>query len=1049
MNKVTRYFMKRPTLFWSLMVGIALLGGFSFTQMPKLEDPLITIKQAMVVVSYPGASAHEVELEVAIPLEDELRSLPDIRQIMTDCHDGMAMVTVEFDFEVPQTEMEQYYDLVRRKVSDYKMSMPSGCYDPVVIDDVMDIYGIFYSLQGEGYSYAELNKYAKFIRKELLTVEGVKRVTIGGNRAEVIDITIDKDLVTRNGMIPTQIMSSLQSAGSHINAGSFIVDSDKIRFDVNGACESEDDIREMLIRTVDGNILRLGDVATVERGYSSPHTSGFFVHGEEALAICVAMEESAIVPDVGKLVDKKLEEAMNRLPLGLETEKIFFQPDKVSTAISSFMLNLLQSVLIVIVVLVIFMGMRSGVIIGFGLVMTIGLSFLVLNFLGTTLQRISLGAFIVAMGMLVDNSVVIMDGILVDKKKGLPRDKYLFRIGKQTALPLLGATVVAACTFVCIYLSPGTVAEYAGDLFVVLCVSLLSSWFLALVQVPICADKWLPSGEEKKVSGDSKITRKMQGAVRRIARLFIGHKWVTLACAVAALALSGFGMTKVKNVFFPDFDYKQFVVECFLPEQTDPEFVKATLLEMSKMLESEYDEVERVTASMASAPVRYCLARPMTSGGNCYGELLIDCADFKTVKKMDPIVRDRLRGDYPDVSIRTRKYNFSINSSHKVEVEFTGPDPAVLRDLSAQAEAIMRECPYVDQFSVGNNWKPTGKTVTLSWAESNSLSSGISRSDIGNAVQAAGDGMTVGAFIDDDETLLVNLMVRENDGSRIANPADIPVWASMNFHLSDDALGGLATGATDAASIQDDMFKSVPLGSLVDDIHVSWDENYIYRRNGQRAIEAECDPNIDLWDGTTAKVTSWITPAIESIERPEGYGIRWVGENQLSDEAISNLMSKVPMVSAVIILVLLLLFNDWRKVLLVIVCLPFVICGIVPALLVFRTPFTFMAIIGTMGLMGMMIKNVIVLLDEIGRLLDEEHLEPYTAVVEATVSRTRPVLMASLTTILGMFPLISDPMYSSLALAIMGGLAAGTVITLLLLPLFYCLMYNIKKPQTK
>lgn len=375
----------------------------------------------------------------------------------------------------------------------------------------------------------------------------------------------------------------MQSAGKTVDAGKYRTDDERIALYVDPEVENEEDIRNLQIQTLDGKRIRLGDIARVERTYSEPQRNGFFVDGRPALALCIAMEKSAIVSDVGEAVEARLAAAMTHIPIGFETEKIFFRPDKVNDAISSFMWNLVEAVLIVILVLIFTMGFRSGLIIGFGLVLTVAVSFPILLGCGTTLQRISLGAFIVAMGMLIDNAVVIMDGILIDKKRGLGPKSYLYRIGRNTAMPLLGATVIAASTFLCVYLSPDTAGEYASDLFLVPCVSLLASWVLALVQVPVCAKSWMPRpgriiGNDSGTVMNSPIHR----FVRRTIAFLIGYKRTTIIVAFSLLALCIFGMTKVKNLFFPDFDYKQFVVECFFPSATDADVVRDNLLEMSK-----------------------------------------------------------------------------------------------------------------------------------------------------------------------------------------------------------------------------------------------------------------------------------------------------------------------------------------------------------------------------------------------------------------------------------------------------------------------------------
>ena len=1048
MKHIPEFFLRRPTLFWSFMAFILLAGVIAFVQMPKLEDPAVATKQAMVAVVWPGADAHQVELQVAQPVEDALRTLPDVKKIKTECHDGTAMFSVEFEMSVTMDDLEQHFDLLRRKAGDVASRLPSGCYAPVVIDDMMDVYGIFYALTGDGYTYPELYQYAKLIRRELVTIQGVKRINIVGNRDEVINITFSKEDIARNGMLPTQLMMALQQATSTVHAGAYQVDGNRLQVRVSNALQDEEDVRNLLIGTLDGKQLRLGDMARVERAYAEPQRNGFFVDGKPALAICLAMENDAIVPDVGRLVSERLEEVMRQVPVGMEIEPIFYQPEKVDQAISSFMWNLVESVAIVILVLIFTMGFRSGAIIGFGLVLTIAVSFPILLVCGTTLQRISLGAFIVAMGMLVDNAIVIMDGILIDKQRGYGPKTYLFRIGRNTALPLLGATVIAASTFLCIYLSPGSTGEYAGDLFLVLCVSLLASWVLALVQVPACAKEWLPLREPLlQGKGNAILNSPVHRFVRRVIALLIGHKRLTIGVAVCVLAFCIYGMTKVKNVFFPDFDYKQFVVEYYLPPQSGPDRVRHDLLEMSSLL-LQNPAVERVAASMGSAPAYYCLVRPMTSGGDCYGELMIDCKDYATVVEQIPRIRRLLRQKYPDAYIRIRKYNFSISTSHTVEVEFRGPDPAVLRDLSRQAEDIMRRSPYVDPYSVENNWKPRVQTLVVDYVRQDALRAGIERADVANALLAATDGMTVGVLHDADCMLLFNLQVRNADGSRIVDLGEAPVWSTLNLRVTDEDLQGLATGSKTADEVQDDLYKSLPLGSVAEGIRLGWDEHTVLRVNGQRAIEAECDPNTELYEGTPAKVLAAIRDEIEAIPLPPGYHRRWIGEQELQGEAIGGLLKFIPLTMLIVLSILLLLFNDWREVILILMCFPFVFCGIVPALLCFRQPLTFMAIVGMMGLVGMMVKNAIVLVDEINRLCREEHRHPYHAVLEATVSRVRPVLMASLTTIVGMIPLLGDPMYGSMAITIMGGLTVGTLITLVLLPLFYTALFHVKQPGT-
>lgn len=1023
--KTIKYLVERPTLMWSFMAAILIAGLLSFIRMPKLEDPVVPVKQAVVVVARPGASVHEMELQVAQQVEESLRTLSDVRKVMTDCQQGQATFTVEFEETVLMDEIEQHFDILRRRVNDLQQSLPPGCVASLVLDDQMDIFGIFYSLQGNGYTPAELYDYAKLIRRELLGVKGIKRVSIYGDREETVNIVLDKSKIAANGLLPTRIMIALQDVCNPVDAGKINAGTSKLAVRVDTMVCTVNDIKNIYLPTISGSRVKLSDVAKVERDYASPQRYGFFVNGKPALAICMAIEDGVVVPDVGKAADKKLKEVFENIPAGITTEKIFFQPDKVDEAINSFLLNLVESVLIVILLLIFSMGWRSGVVIGTGLVLTIAASFPLLMQMGTTLQRISLGAFIIAMGMLVDNSIVVMDGILKDRKRRLSESDYLYRTGKLTAMPLLGATIIAASTFIPVFLSPDSTGEYARDLFLVLAVSLLVSWVLALVQVPFFAKLFFKKKEKVTVNPDNEqkdnealYNGKLYNAVRTIVAWITSHRIISASAFVAALVGAICCMGFVKNLFFPDFDYKQFVVEYTLPPQSSPEKVRDDLLEISDTLQKN-KLIERVALSMGGAPSRYCLVRPINPGGDFYGELIIDCKDYDDVLKVIPSVRKYIRENYPDAYARVRKYNFSISTSHTVEVGFSGPDPVVLRRLADEAKNIMRKSRYIDKYSIHDNWQPRTSSLVFEYETSDGARSGIQRSDIANAVQAAGDGMACGIMADNDKRLTINLQVRNADGTRITTPEEIPVWNM--------------TGQTSTVA-------AVTRGNAVKS-----EENAIYRLNGMRTIEVECDPNPENDNATPAAVLEDIMDEINAIPLPQGYKIKWLGEQELEGDSMSNMMKYIPLIIMIMLGVLLLLFGKWNKVIIILLCIPFLLVGVTPALFLTSTPLTFMAIIGLMGLMGMMTKNTIVLVDEADRLVRENGYNVRQAAIEATVSRVRPVFLASFTTIVGMIPLIPDPMYGSLAITIMGGLFVGTLVTLLLLPLLYVILVKDRK----
>ena len=1042
MERLTNFFIRRQTLFWSILVLILLAGILVYLRMPKLEDPAVTVKQASVVLLYPGANAEQMENDVVKVVEEHLRTLPDVRKISSTVKPGQALVQVEFEYETPMQEIEQHFDLVRRKVSDVEMMLPPGVMSPIVVDDMMDVYGIFYALSGEDYEYPELEEYAKTLKREILTIKGVKRVNIGGTQREVIDITFTPEQIKNDGNLPLLVAQALQSVTKPINAGKLNEAGERVSIEVTEGAKTVREISDLFITLTDGKKVRLGDIAKVSRHLAEGQTGAFYLNGNKALTLLVALENNAVVPDVGKLVDKKVEEVFELFPVGISIDKVFFQPDQVTGAVSSFMINLIESVLIVIFVLMIAMGWRSGLIIGFGLILTVALSFPILSALGTTLQRISLGAFIIAMGMLVDNAVVIMDGIIKDREKGLPKKTYLTRIGKQTALPLLGATIIAAATFLPIYLTNGTVGEFAGDLFLVICVSLIVSWVLALIQVPVCADRWLDPKEVEEEKIQQPKLSAVERQVKKLVEWLIDHKWITVSVGILLLCAAGSSVLLVKNVFFPDFNYNQFVMECYFPTESNPEIVRNRMFELSDTLMKERD-IKNVSISMGGAPGRYCLVRPIPEGGDNYAEFIIDCTDFRAVQKLSKELTKKLRSIAPEAYIRSRKYNFSVSSTHLVEVEFTGPDASVLRRLSEEAEKIMRSSPYVDPYTVQNNWDAPSRQVKVAYSAQSAARASLNRGDVGNSIQAVTDGYTIGVISDKEDLVPINLVIRNHDGSRIEDISQAPVWSMVNVKTSPTELRGLITGSTSQDEILEKLGNTTTLANCIDSISTDWQESLISRYNGEKAIQVECDPDPFNPQATPDKLMKSVKKEIEKIELPKGYKMRWVGESEVSDESLGKVMQNLPVMIVILLIVLLLLFNNWKKLAVILLCFPFVLCGIVPALLLTNTPFTFLAILGLMGLVGMMIKNAIVLVDEINALNTQQKWDLYPAIVHATISRVRPVLLASLTTVAGMLPLVSDPMYGPLAVTVIGGLLIGTLVTLLFLPVLYSLFFKV------
>jgi multidrug efflux pump subunit AcrB len=1040
---LTELSFRRKAFVWFLLFCMVAGGILAFRSISKLEDPELVVMMSQIVTLYPGASAHEVEMQVTHVIEEELSTLANVETIRSKSMPNLSVVTVMLELSVPQKEIEQRWDFLRRRMSGLEAKLPAAAQAPMVFDDFGDVYGMFYAMTGDGYSLREMQQMATFVKRELLAVDGVARAEIYGTRDPVTEIVFTPSKMGNMGISPYQVMAALNDRASTVYPGSLETGTQRLGISLNGKVESSSELAEVLIKGLDGTLFKISDIAKVNDTYAGPPRNTMQLNNKNAIGISLSMEAGENIVEVGKRVEKRLEELQKNIPAGYAFHKVFFQPDLVKDSINGFMKNLVASVVIVVLVLMVSMGFRSGLIIGTGLLFTILATFPILLAAGGTLQRISLGAFIVAMGMLVDNAIVVIDGILVDLKKGVETGKALAGPANRTAWPLLGATFIAVAAFLPVYLSKDAAGTYARDLFVVLCISLFISWALAMTQVPLFASILLNNKEitkNKTIYGGWGYRK-----FSYLLSVLLHYKTATLMVSGLLLTVAAFNFPNIKKTFFPDFNYNQVYIEYKLPAGAGPQKVIDDLQQITGHLLS-YGEVKSVVFSHGQTPTRYCLVRPMGEAADNYGELIVDFEDYNTMTQMKPILRDYLHNHFPDARTRIRKYNLSIKASHTVEVEFSGPDPAVLRDLSRQAKEIFRKNPYADPFTIEDDWEPAGQALIARYKQQAARMAGISRSDVSNAILTATEGLPVGEYFEGQTRVGILMKMRNPDGSGIENPEDIPVWSMMPdlTGIDENTFKELLYGTKSFDALSRELVSSVPLSAITGGIDLQWEEPVIRRVNGRRAIQVQCEP----LDGySPALVRQTMLKKIGAITLPAGYQAAWAGEQELQGDALRNIFSFLPISIMLIIMTLILLFNDFRKPLIVIMCIPMAFVGIVPGMIIAGQPFTFMAIIGSFGLMGMIVKNAIVLLDE-AEMLIAEGVEKYHALISATISRTRPVLLASVTTILGMVPLLGDPMYASMAVAIISGLLVGTLITLLFVPILYAAFYRVIPIET-
>ena len=970
----TEYALKNKALVYFFVFVLVVGGIYSFFTMSKLEDPAITVKQAMVVTTFPGASAWQVELEVTDVLEKSIRSMGDLDHVESRSMDDISLILVELSSTVPLAELQQNWDILRRKVANVQAQLPAGAQPSTVMDDFGDVYGMFYAMTSDGFDYQKMMDYAQLVRRTVLDIDGVSSVDIYGERPACIDIDIQESKMANLGVHPAEIILTLRGQNATVYSGYYNSGEKRVRVGIDGDFNGIEDIRNLLIRGHEEDDIRLGDVADITKGYVQPQQEGLKYDTLPAIAISIAMQKGGNIIQLGKVIDQKLDELkQNIIPAGINFEKVFFQPTRVKDAISVFMVNLIESVLIVIIVVMLAMGFRSGYIIGIGLVVVVLGSFVILHMMHGTLQRVSLASFIVAMGMLVDNAIVITDGIMVDMKRGIPKPDALVNITK---------------------VEPG--------------------------------------------EPDNPFNGRIYRQYQRLLRFAIHYRWIWIVATVILLVFSVYGYRFIKQGFFPDLSYNQLYIEYKMPFGTNPETVEKDLASMEKYLMSR-PEITAVTTSLGGTPSRYNLVRTVAEPALSYGELIVDFTSPAALKEHLNELQAYLSSHYPQAYVRMKQYNL-MYMDFPIQFMISGPDPAVLKSLCAQVEGIMRADSSV--MLVTNNWGPETPAMRVDYQQQTARDVNLSREDVGLAVLAATDGLPIGSYYEGEHPLPIYLKSVNDQGQRPGQIGNVPVW-SMVPSTNGIGLGTvkeLMTGMIGTDDVLKRLIGSVPLNQASSGVEVGWEVPVVRRYNGQRSIAVQCN---NAPGYTTTAARNSLLPKIEALDIPPGYTTAWQGEYLASTQSQFYLFKNVPIAIVLILAILIALFKDFRKPLMILLCLPLAITGVVAGMLIAGKEFGFVAIVGALGLVGMMIKNGVVLVDEVDIQI-RSGKDPFLALVDASTSRLRPVFLAALTTILGMIPLVNDDMFGALAVTIMGGLFIGTIITLVILPILYSLFFRIR-----
>ena len=994
-------------------LAITILGGIiAYDMLGKREDAPFVVKEMIVTTYYPGASQYEVQEQVTEIIEREIQSHPMVDWIKSESKPGYSRIHISMYQSIAGGEFQQIWDEMRRKVLNVQPKLPKEASTILVNDDFGDVFGIYYTVTAdEGFSDAELEDYAQYIKQNLVTIEDVAKVNLFGIQDRIVNVYISEQKLSNAGITPDNIQQAITSQNQLVNSGKLQTGKVEIRVDAVGTFQSLGEIENLVITGKAGNQIRLSDLATVQKDYVDPPSTKMRMNGNRAIGIGIATRIGGNSVKMGTKVTHKLEELQVLLPVGIEINGVYHEDEVAVAANNDFLINLAISVAIVVFIILLAMGTRAGILIGTSLLFTIAGTLLFMMPANIELHRTSLAAIIIAMGMLVDNAIVVTSNAQIAIQRGVKRKKALIDGATIPQWGLLGATIIATLSFLPLYLAPNNTAEIIKPLFVVLAISLSLSWIFALVQTPVFGDFILKegSGEAGKDPYDTPFYHKLTNFIETV----VAWRWVTAGVVIGLFVLSLYLFKFVKQDFFPAINKKQFKVDYFLPQGTDINTLETDIKKMEKFL-LDREDVKNVSISLGAPPLRYYLATISWSPRPHYANLVIETNDYKAADSVMVIFRNHVKNKFPDAMAVFHKFKVSPYPDATIEATFDGPDEKVLQDLAEQAKAIMRTESSVN--NIRDSWGERTFKIEPVYSQNKGRIANVTRAEMAHAIQRVTDGQQIGIFRERNWVLPIVLKDVNRDNFDYSNFGSIPI---MNA-------GG----------------SIVALEQVTDELKLEWEAMNIRKYNRGLSIVAQCELEPGIGN---KEAEAKLMPLIEAIPLPPGYTLWWDGIYEDQTDSTNAIMANMLLTIVIIISILMFLFADFRKTTIVILMVPLVMIGVTFSFLASGLMFGFFAILGLLGLVGMVIKNAIVLFGQAEEEIKTNGKSKYQSIIIAARSRTIPVSMAAGTTILGMIPLLPDPMFGGMAVTIMGGLFVATILTIIVLPAFYAIFFNLKK----
>ena len=1000
---IARLSINRPLYTWILILGCLLGGLWGFYALGRLEDPSFTIKTAVVVTPYPGATAEEVADEVSEPLESELQKMGEVSELRTLNKPGISQIFVDIEDTYGGDELNAIWVKLRNRVAD--AALPDGARTPMVNDTFGDVYGLFYAVTAPGFTDAERHELATYLRREVLTVDGVADVSIAGLPDEAIFIEPNLALSTSLGIPPGAIIEAVAGANEVVEGGTLLTEGGRTLIQRPAGSDSVSEITSLSVGA-GGEVVQILDFAQVYRGREAVPDQIIRHNGVEAITFGVAGISTENIVTVGERVDAKLDTLRATLPVGIEIQPIYQQHVVVDESVNAFLINLATSVSIVIAVLAVFMGWRAAVVVGITLLLTVVGSLFFMALYSIEMERISLGALIIAMGMLVDNAIVVAEGMQIAMLRGKSSRDAATEAANKTQIPLLGATVIGIMAFAGIGLSPDSTGEFMFSLFAVIGISLLLSWVLAITATPLLAHYFFKVGTDGQGGQyDGLLFRAYGGLLRGALRL----RWAVIVALLGVTAGCFVLFGEIRQQFFPDSSTPLYFVNYKLPQGASIQQTAADMAVVEAWLTAR-DDVTAVTSFAGDGAERFMLTYDAEDAFPSYGHAIVRVASLDLIEAEMQALEAFAANALPNGQFRVKRLAFGPSTGAPIEVRFHGDDPVVLRDLADEAKRVIAAATP-NALALRTDWGEKELVLKPVYSDDRAQEAGISRTQITQTLEFATTGSRAGTYREGDRQ--IPLILR--------TPQDQPI--ALTDHVLYSSAGG----------------NFVPFEQVIDGLVFEPQDTVIYRRDRENVITVGADIPRSM---TAAEVLAELQTQVEAIPVPEGYRMEWGGEYESSTDAQASLGSQLPLSALVMLLITILLFNGLRQTAIIWLLVPMSVNGAAIGLVGTGLPFTFTALLGLLSLSGMGIKNGIVLVEEIDLHRKANPDDSLTdAITIASTSRLRPVVLAAATTILGMLPLMGDAFFQSMAITIMGGLAFASVLTLVAAPVFYYVFF--------